>query len=207
MVEALDLLDDSQLQFLLLSACVGMPRFNFQLRVSPPEKIAFAIEKFDDVMYDAIRALFGNCPLTSDDLDRISLPISKSGFGIGLAKHTAQAAYVGSVFHSISLQAKLLSSVSDEQELVEHYTPLLQRFNADLPLDKQIPTSDLLASCEPQHLLSSASVSRRVEAFVSSRETPREQRVVEAALKCDNQCRKYYLFTHCNTTDQNKRQP
>ena len=85
MVDSLDLLDDVQLQFLLLKWCVGLPRFNYQLRVAPPDKIPLAIESFDDVMYGAIRSLFGSCPLSEDDLDRISFPISKSGFGIGLA--------------------------------------------------------------------------------------------------------------------------
>ena len=77
--------------------------------MAPPDKIPLAIEFFDDVMYGAIRSLFGSCPLTEDDLIRIGFPISKSGFGIGLAKHSAAPAYVGSVFHSMGLQADLLS--------------------------------------------------------------------------------------------------
>ena len=165
---------------------MGLPRFNFQLRVSPPEKIASAIRSFDDVMYDAIRSLFGSCSLLPEDMDRISFPISKSGFGIGLAQHTAQPAYVGSVFHSAQLQSKLLSSVTSEEALVNHYAPLLSNVNASLPVDKQISTPVLLASSEPQHLLSSAMVASRVSAFVASCGTPRELRVVEAGLKCSN---------------------
>jgi hypothetical protein len=179
MVDLLASINDVQLQYVLLKQSIGMPRLNYQLRVIAPERIKKAIVQFDDMMLSAIRELFGNCSLTEDDLERISFPRTHSGFGISLAASTASPAYVGSVFDSLDLQTRLLH-FDTTVTLQNYYAPLLQPFNDVLAVDKQITPEKLLASYEPQNLLSSALVEVRLKAFIDSRVTPKDKAVVLA---------------------------
>jgi hypothetical protein len=186
MVDKLDTLNDVQLQYLLLKFCVGMPRFNFQLRTTPFDKIPISIAKFDDVMHDATRSLFGNCPLSDDDLLRISFPISQSGFGLSLAKDTALPAHLASLFDSVALQSQLLSvgpTPVDEHTLVQSFSPLLDSFNQFLPEQQKITSDKILATPKPQHFLSSLKVKYQVDEFIASRSSARERHVVEACRK------------------------
>jgi hypothetical protein len=177
-------LENVELQYTLLTMCVGMPRMNYQLRVSNPLQIGGAITRFDDIMADAVQNLFGNCPLTADDMERIHFPITQSGFGISLAKYIAYPAYLGSLVHSLDLQTKLLHLASVD-DLCQIYVPLLDaHFNSKLPAGvAPVTVTDLQSSPSPQHHLVTVQNKYQLQAFIASRNTPREQHVVQACIK------------------------
>ena len=107
-MEKLKVISIEPRKYLFLKYCAGMPRMNFQLRVCHPDILDTVITEFDELMYDGIHALFGNRPLSLDDLFRIHLPITKSGFGISLGKYIATPAHLGSIFDSLELQCQIL---------------------------------------------------------------------------------------------------
>jgi len=67
-----------------------------------------------------------------------------------------------------------------EENLAADYAPLLQSVNELLREDKHVTSTTLMASSEPQQLLSSLVMQVQLEQFAESRPTPRERHVVDA---------------------------
>ena len=183
MIDLLPDFNSSSLAYNLLQCCVGMPRFNYRLRVHRPDSIAGSIAAFDRCILSAVRLLFGNCQLTAVDMLRLTLPLQSSGFGICLASDVAPAAYVGSVYHSVELQASLLHHASLDL-LMDHYSATaLPLINALLPADKHVFPPKRLASSEPQHMLSSLCAASKLQRLQDDPSLPSFLRAVISACR------------------------
>ena len=86
------------------------------LRTCPPYVIMKALERFDEIMSEAVSDLAG-CPLSHWSWLKASLPSSLGGLNIEQAKLHAPASFIGSVYHSASLIHDILGRLA---EILQH---------------------------------------------------------------------------------------
>ena len=92
----------------------------------------------------------------------------------------APAAYVGSVYHSIALQASLLHMEHIDTLLDYYSVKALPLINTTLPVDQQVSPDKLMDSSEPQHLLSSISAAAKLKELLAEPLTPFQRAVISA---------------------------
>jgi len=137
--------------------------------------IPTAIEAFDQAIFEQFCILLGQIP-KADTRCRMGLPVKWGGCGIPLASDLALPAYLGSIVHSISLQAEIMGPqiINDEAEglgiiladlpafassteriLEGSSSVLLKKFLTGLNLaEDAINISDLRVASKPQFSLS-----------------------------------------------------
>ena len=101
-------LQDSQMEASLLRSCLSLPKLIHLLRTCPPAIIRSALERFDEIMREAVSDLAG-CPLSDWGWLKASLPSSLGGLNICQATLHAPAFFIGSVHQSESLICDILS--------------------------------------------------------------------------------------------------
>ena len=102
-------LQDSQMEASLLRSCLFLPKLIHLLRTCPPAIIRGALERFDEIMREAVSDLAG-CPLSDWGWLKASLPSSLGSLNIRQATLHAPAFFIGSVHQSESLICDILSA-------------------------------------------------------------------------------------------------
>lgn len=84
-----------------------MPRFNYNLRTTPPQSIQEELVLFDDLMAETVSLIVGT-RLTASAKTQIGLPISKGGLGLPSAVTLAPAVFAASVYQSRDTQREIV---------------------------------------------------------------------------------------------------
>ena len=100
-------LEDSQMEAALLHSCLALPKVAHLLRTCPPDVNQGALEKFDELMREAVSDLAG-CSLSNWAWLKSSLPSSLGGLNIRHATLHAPAAFIGSFQQSESVISDIL---------------------------------------------------------------------------------------------------
>ena len=100
-------LEDSQMEAALLRSCLSLPKVTHLLRTCPPDVIHRALERFDEIMREAVSDLAG-CPLSDWAWLKSSLPSSLGGLNIRHATLYAPASFIGSIHQSEVLVSDIL---------------------------------------------------------------------------------------------------
>jgi hypothetical protein len=100
-------LEDSQMEAALLRSCLSLLKVAHLLRTCPPDVIQGALEKFDELMREAVSDLAG-CSLSNWAWLKSSLPSSLGGLNIRHATLHAPAAFIGSFQQSESVISDIL---------------------------------------------------------------------------------------------------
>ena len=101
-------LGDSQMEYVLLSSCLSLPKFVFILRTCPMLFIEDAIQSLDNALYNSVSEIVG-APLSDWSWLKSTLPVSLGGLGIRLASTHASAAYISSSIQSTNLVVGILN--------------------------------------------------------------------------------------------------
>ena len=109
---------DSHHAFFLLKNCFHMPKLLYFLRTAPCFQHSNLLDRFDDVLCDAIESLC-NVSLTDFSRKQLSLPCSLGGLGLPSAAILAPSAFCASAGGCSSLVASILREqvVDNEREL------------------------------------------------------------------------------------------
>jgi len=92
-------LQDSQMEAALLRSCLSLPKLAHLLRTCPPTVILGALEKFDEIMREAVADLAG-CPVPNWSWLKASLPSSLGGLNIRQVVLHAPVSFIGSLHQS-----------------------------------------------------------------------------------------------------------
>ena len=90
------------MEYTLLRDCFAFPNFAFALCTTDTSNHQDLLERFDRAVRAALEGILGS-PLTDSQWLQASLPISKGGFGLRLARSHGSAAYLASLANSQSL--------------------------------------------------------------------------------------------------------
>ena len=110
-IHNLHLLDDSQSEFALLRSCLSLPKFEYVARTTHPSFHAPSMNRFDDMLREALGGVLGR-PLTDSQWLQASLPVTMGGLGLRKASVHSPASYLTSVAHSLTLTSSILSPIS-----------------------------------------------------------------------------------------------
>ena len=163
------------------------------MRVTPPEFILPAIRKFDQAIYTQFEAITGQ-QLYPHTRKRIGLPVKWGGCGIPMAEDLALPSYLGSLIHSIKLQAAILGKpvfdaeceelgftredfdqnhVTMESILERSVKKLVDKFISDNSLEGDaITISALRSNPKPQYALSTLLFDKTRSDLLSALKTP-----------------------------------
>ena len=104
----LDLIEDAQVEFTMLRACLGACRVLYLLRGAPPGPLVLEVlREADGHMRKTLERLLG-CSVPDPAWTQAGLRVSEGGLGLRHALDVAYPAYLGSVMSSSALVAKLL---------------------------------------------------------------------------------------------------
>ena len=121
--EALPLLQNPQLEFVLLSSCLGLRKFMFFLRTTMTTDHQDLLLKFDSVTREGLSRILG-LPLTHLQWRQAKLPVTLAGVGLHSAEDLAAVAYATSYLSSHSMVQDLLHP-GDEDPPASLPQPLL----------------------------------------------------------------------------------
>ena len=106
-LEVLGSFDDAQVELALLRHCLGVCKFVYHLRTTPPQLMPGAIDRIDGLLHKALTSILG-APPTPAAMQQASLPTHLGGLGITLASQIAAAAYLSSVAQAIPHMATIV---------------------------------------------------------------------------------------------------
>jgi len=142
LLQKLEELNDPQIQLLLLRSCVGIPKFVYTLRTSPPQLISSQVMDFDHGLRQSLLDIvgFGGQGFADFHWKLSGLPCRFGGLGILHASTISRFAYLQSISFTSSLQLQMLRLVPDPPPYVsyieEAMTNLKEVFPSfDLTLD------------------------------------------------------------------------
>ena len=148
----LDALNNSQVQLALLRSCAGFPKINFALRTCNPMFLDEGLNAFDAIMQKSLTSIT-NCEVSGHSVQQSRLPISLGGLGIPSALELSSAAFLSSLFQSVTLQK---SMIRDDVVNVPRSCSavLMDSFNQHFPNDVPISATSLVDAPHSQKLLS-----------------------------------------------------
>ena len=100
-------IQDPQIEYALIRACAGYPKFAHILRSLSPNQIPEAIKLFDQTIYAALETLLGK-EIDMATRNRIGMPISKGGGGIPRAERLGWAAFTAAKFDNCTNVQEIL---------------------------------------------------------------------------------------------------
>ena len=109
---------DSHEALFLLSHCFGIPKLIYFLRSSPCFMSPDILEEFDTVIKDSVVDIL-NISLSEFSYEQLTLPITKGGMGLRLAKELAISGYLSSVCATENAVISLLPE--NIQNVENHY--------------------------------------------------------------------------------------
>ena len=133
---ALPLLQNPQIEFLLLTSCLGLRKFMFFLRCTPTFTFDDLLSRFDSITREGLSRILGH-PLTDLQWRQAKLPISMSGVGLQGAEDMAAVAFATSYISSHSLIKDLLYT-NDEDIEASLPQPLLDQLSEKLGEDTSV---------------------------------------------------------------------
>ena len=183
-------LEDAQCELLLLSKCLGMPRFMCILRSVHSSKIPSAISKLDKGIDQMLsRVLFEGASIPDHVRDEIALPTAEKYGGLGFprAKDISKAAFPASQIQFLELTKSLLRN--NNIQIPQHAIDDLADINLSLPVGQNVRLQALEESkTNIQHLLTGKVndiIAAKVDSFYSNdpRQAARRQSVKEPHAK------------------------
>ena len=107
-------LNNSQLEFILLKNCLGLPKFSYNLRTYNFLTSVHLLTEFDNMVLNRLADLLAHTfNPSSPTWIQASLPLTSSGLGITLATDIASIAYLSSYVDSKPLQDTLITNTPD----------------------------------------------------------------------------------------------
>lgn len=117
----------------MLRYCFLYPKFSFMLRLTPAYQIHLALQRFDNIIFNALNRLL-NSPLTILQISQASLPTKLGGLALTMANQNAPICFLESLNSSLLLQQKILNNstsnrvchrnIYDSMELIAETTNL-----------------------------------------------------------------------------------
>ena len=149
-IEAINQFENLHTRYYLLKMCGIYPRINYIMRTCPADLLPSSFVQLDSLLVESITNLLPNVDLTAWHWKRIHNSVNFGGLQLPSIACASPAAYTGSSFDSINLQAKLLKL---EPPLVLHHfrSSILPRFMS-LVAPEVIATISLPSGKAPQYL-------------------------------------------------------
>ena len=122
-MDRLNLLEDAQMEFCLLRACVGFPKMVFTMRTTPTETIENVLKKFDSNQRETLAKSIGG-DISDKAWEQATLPIKMGGLGLTSVEKIAPAAFIGSIMDSADLQ----NIIAKNQKTDSRFLELKQKF-------------------------------------------------------------------------------
>ena len=113
--ELLPLLQDPHTEFVLLRACLSLPKLSFVLRTTDTTDLTYMLQDFDVITRDGLARILGTT-LGDRDWLQAKLPVSLGGMGVRAAEDHAQIAYAASVLASQPLLQGLIGGDRQDDE-------------------------------------------------------------------------------------------
>ena len=109
----LPLLKDAQVEYVLLRACLSIPKMMYTLRTSDPTNHQLCWQLADDISREALTCILGK-PLDDTQWQQAQLPTALGGLGLTCARDIAPAAYAASSTSAQDLKLKILGKTEEE---------------------------------------------------------------------------------------------
>jgi hypothetical protein len=139
----LPLLQDPHTEFVLLRACLALPKLSFTLRTVDTSGYIGHLQEFDRVTREALTRILG-VPLDGQQWAQAKLPVTMGGMGLRGAEDHAAGAYTASFLASQSLSRELQGRQEEEAQATLP-RGLLRVLTASLGEEEEEVTVDWLA--------------------------------------------------------------
>ena len=103
----LSIIGDSQIQFVLLRATLGLSKLGYLLRTTDFSPFLDLLHEFDAIQIEAMNDILG-AALSPAAADQTALPMSLGGFGLRRSRDFSPVAYTASVVASMGLILKIV---------------------------------------------------------------------------------------------------
>jgi len=117
-------LKDAHVEFVLLRACLALPKIMFILRTTDSTNNKVLWDTFDNITREALTRILGS-PMTDIQWSQVNLPVSIGGLGLKAAVDHAHAAYASSLLSSEQIRQGLLD-LPEENSLISIPQPVLE---------------------------------------------------------------------------------
>ena len=112
-INKLPMLKDAQVEYVLLRACLSIPKMMYTLRTTDPTNHQLCWQKCDDICREALTRILGK-PLDHHQWQQAQLPTALGGLGLTCARDIAPAAFVASVLSAQDLKLRILARSEED---------------------------------------------------------------------------------------------